>query len=92
MKYVCVPQDATKEIAAELEGWSAYRAPGRDTNGIEGWQCALAARPPLPDDIEAALELARQYDNEPREGAPYSVSDRALLARALLKACGRGEE
>jgi len=43
----------------------------------------IAARPPLPADIEAAVEFAEQLVREGRSG------DAGVLARALLKACGR---
>ena len=42
-----------------------------------------------PPDVEEAVQLARRYDNESREGTPYLVSDMALLARAILKVTGR---
>ena len=44
-------------------------------------------RPPLPADIEAALELA----NELESGEPAHMGDALTLARALRNCNGRGE-
>jgi len=42
-------------------------------------------RPPLPADIEAAVELARELES----GEPAHMGDALTLARALLKCNGR---
>jgi len=48
--------------------------------------------PPLPADVEAALELARVALISNGYMSPRLVEDVVMqLARALLKCCGRGE-
>ena len=49
------------------------------------YDAMLAARPPLPADIEAAVELARELES----GEPAHMGDALTLARALLKCNGR---
>ena len=80
MSRLCVvPQEPTENMeAAGLASWDEDDSTTKLTITR-----AIAARPPLPADIEAALEVAEQLVREGRSG------DAGVLARSLLKACGR---
>ena len=67
------------------------------------YDAMLAARPPLPADIEAALKLAKEFCADPDKRAQVKaqlaangwpqladmIDEAVLVSRALLKACGR---
>lgn len=94
MKYCVVPKepDANMVIAGTQY---LIDIPGAPWVTTEVFKAALAARPPLPADIEAAVKLAgfllRDDLLRAHVANPPTASERQL-ARALLKCVGNEEE
>jgi len=74
-KLVCVPDEITDEMC------NAWKARDR---WKDAYKAMLAAAPPLPPDIEEALELAKKVLAD-----LGSDDEHIQLARALLKSHGR---
>ena len=97
MKLCCVPQEPTEKIiCAFADNVLQRRNQVTREEIIAGWKAALCARPPLPADIEAAVELAKgiaaHYAHLRAEypgtwGKDTTSEER--IARALLKCNGK---
>jgi hypothetical protein len=86
-KLCCVPQEVVEEML-DASVRVIFGACSMREYMINIYQANLAARPPLPADIEAALGLAKAYLSIERISSP-SEEPIYVLARALLKCCGR---
>lgn len=59
---------------------------------MDVYTAMLAARPPLPEDVQKALKLAEEmlvYYDDDRSIRRPTLADTAKIARALLKVCGK---
>jgi hypothetical protein len=88
-----VPQEPDRGTLTRMANDPLLLAASVEAEMREQYANVIAFRPPLPDDIEAALELGKALVENAEKNNFYLASGHQAvqIARALLRVCGREE-